>query len=227
MVTSSTFDDWKRNNGVLTTSALCETSWPQQLALAKLLYDEAYGSHPGFVADDRYIARRRDKKIQTVEPQIADYDAEKIVSWKGADEFDVVTLSAFLCALKLEKKLRLSRPTALGDGHARCGAYEYLWTDSSYHCSKRSVEVRIIPAHLQQRRMAYLQSHTLYHTPITISNSSALPFGEDYASYGTEKAAWKFFDKHVNPFEFSQIVPAFAFSVFWHMCHPALTCAAH
>ena len=52
MIASSTFDDWKRNN-VLTGSGLYETtSWPQQLALAKLLYNEAYGSHPGFVADE-------------------------------------------------------------------------------------------------------------------------------------------------------------------------------
>ena len=77
MIPSCTFDEWKRNNGVLTASGLYETSWPQQLALAKNLFDEAYGSHPGFVPDD---ASPEDviRDIQT-----AEYDADKIVSWKG------------------------------------------------------------------------------------------------------------------------------------------------
>ena len=54
MNASNTFDEWKRNNSVLTASGFYETSLPQQLALAKQLYDEAYqyGSHPGFVPDD-------------------------------------------------------------------------------------------------------------------------------------------------------------------------------
>ena len=77
MIASNTFDEWKRNNSVLTASGLYETTWPQQLALAKQLYDEANGSHPGFVPDD---ASSEDviKELQT-----AEYDAEKIVSWKG------------------------------------------------------------------------------------------------------------------------------------------------
>ena len=77
MMIFSTFDEWKRNNGVLTANGLYETSWPQQLALAKQLYDEAYSSRPGFVPDDT-SPEDVIKEIQT-----AKYDADKIVSWKG------------------------------------------------------------------------------------------------------------------------------------------------
>ena len=77
MIASTTFDEWKRNNGVLHVSGFYETSWPQQLALAKKLYDEAYGSHPGFVPDDT-SPEDVIKELQT-----AEYDPEKIVRWKG------------------------------------------------------------------------------------------------------------------------------------------------
>ena len=79
MIASNTFDEWKRNNGVLTASIFYETSWPQQLALAKQLYDEAYqyGSHPGVLPDDT-SPEDMIKEIQT-----AEYDAEEIVTWKG------------------------------------------------------------------------------------------------------------------------------------------------
>ena len=78
MIPSSNFDEWKRNNGCLIpSSGSYETSWPQQLALAKQLYDEAYGSHPGFVPDDT----SPEDVIKDV--QTAEYDAEKIVTWKG------------------------------------------------------------------------------------------------------------------------------------------------
>ena len=73
MITSNTFDEWKRNNGVLTVSGFYETTWLRQLALAKQLY----GSHAGFTTDDA-SPEGVIKEIQT-----AEYDAEKIVSWKG------------------------------------------------------------------------------------------------------------------------------------------------